>query len=458
MNKIYSLIGSSLSARLLLIFLFATIAYAIAARYAYSLFTDVDYLRRIAGSHIVLHSDYVIKDLGSPPDISKAEKMTKDLPLDIFISGPGLEWKSTPDFYDLEQVSFSSSPSIQELYDLGQTELEPWVERLADVEFSRFLDHAIVRLTSGDYQIVFVSPRISEMPDPDYSSWIAALVGSLILLACYLAVRWLFQPITWMKEGASRIGGGELEYRIPTKRNDELTQLTRDINSMAEDVEDMLDAKQQLLLSISHELRSPITRSKVAAEFIQEEKTRKNILQDLDEMESLITDLLESEALNTRHAILHRESVDLGGLITSVIDSDFLNKKSCISIEIEAGLPEIQLDVARLKLLIRNLVGNALRYNLENSGFVKISVNKKTNDLVIVIQDQGPGIPSDQLSFVTEPFYRADPARSRATGGFGLGLYLCKKVVEAHGGDFKIESKVGLGTSVIVSFPLKRND
>jgi signal transduction histidine kinase len=443
----------SLFARLVLIFLVASVAYGFAARHAYSLFQDFDYLRRIAGAHVVLHSEYILKDLGTPPSIERAEEIIGTLPVDIRIIGPDMDWSSTPDFYPLDEIFFSPQ-SIIELGEAGGAEVEPWFERLGKVEFARHKDHAIVKLSDGDYEIIFVSPRVREVPGADYTTWIVALIGLLILLACYLAVRWLITPIAWMQEGAARIGSGDLDYRIPTPRHDELGELSRDINAMAGDVKGMLDAKQQLMLAISHELRSPITRAKVAVEFVAEETVRSGILQDLDEMERLITDLLESEALNTRYAILHRESVELGGLVQSVVELDFASRNERINLQVQQGLPEAQLDATRIRLLSRNLLDNALRYNPTDADPVEVSVDRQHDRLTLSVRDHGPGIPAEHLDYVTEPFYRADPARSRATGGVGLGLYLCRRVVEAHGGELTIDSAPERGTTIRAALPL----
>jgi signal transduction histidine kinase len=444
---------NSLSARLLLIFVVATVAYGFAARYAYSLFTDFDYFRRIAGSHIVLHSEYVLKDLGTPPSIERAKEIAAELPIDIRITGPQVEWSSTPDFYPLEKIPFSPQ-SLVELAEEHKVAPEPWIEKLQQVEFASYLDHAIVKLSHDDHQVIFVSPRIREMPASNWSTWIVAVIGGLILLACYLAVRWLFMPIAWMQEGAARIGSGELDYRIPTRRHDELAQLTHNINSMAEDVQGMLDAKQQLMLAISHELRSPVTRAKVAAEFIGDDKTRSGILEDLDEMDRLIGDLLESEALNTRHAILHREPVDLGGLVKGVIDTDFATRRESISLEVMSDLPTAMIDATRFRLLTRNLIDNALRYNPGDGAPIEVRIGCENGLLNLSVRDHGPGIPDEHLDYVTEPFYRADPARSRATGGIGLGLYLCRRVAEVHGGKLAVHSGEGFGTRVSVIVPL----
>jgi len=448
--------GRSLSARLLVIFLIATLVYGFAARYAFTLFRDTDYLRRIVGAHIVLHSEYVLKDIGSPPNLERAQAIVQRIPVDMRIVGPGVDWSSTPDFYRLEDVPFGPL-SFLELGEASRNEVEAWAKELDKVEIAEYMDHSLIKLSDGDYEIIFASPRVRETPHANYSILVIGLMGALVLFACYLAVRWVFLPIRWMQEGAERIGRGELDYRIPARRHDELGDLSRDINEMADDVQGMLEAKRQLMLAISHELRSPLTRVKVALEFIDDDKTRQSILEDIAEMQRLIADLLESEALNTRHAILRREPVAPGQLIESVVDGDFSNRNEDIKVQIPDNLPQVCVDVTRMRLLLRNLIDNALRYNPPGVKPVVVSAKSVDGQLLIRVQDNGAGIPPEHISRVTEPFYRADPARSRATGGVGLGLYLCKRVAEVHGGRLVIESSAGAGTGVTVILPLAGN-
>lgn len=452
LRRLLRRLGHSLTARLLLIFFIGSVAYGSAARYAFTLFQDTDYLRRIVGAHIALHSEYILSDIGSPPDIARAQSIVAKIPVDIRLVGPDIDWSSSPDFYALDNVPFGPL-SLLGLGEASRSELEAWARKIENVQFARYEDHALVRLQDGDYQIVFASPRISEMPRRDYSTVIFSLVGALVLFFCYLAVRWVFRPIGWMQEGAARIGRGDLDYRIPLLRNDELGDLTREFNEMAADVQGMLDAKRQLMLAISHELRSPLTRTKVALEMIDDEPARASILDDVNEMERLIADLLESEALSTRHAILRRESVDLAELMQSIIEIDFAQRSEHIQLNLAPQLPRAQLDVTRIRLLMRNLIDNALRYNAPSSEPVQVFVAAAPGKVRIDVKDHGAGIAPEHLAHVTEPFYRADPARSRSTGGVGLGLYLCRRIVEAHGGEMKLISSPGAGVHVSVSLP-----
>ena len=445
-------IGHSLTARLLLIFGVALFAWWFASVYAVSLSQDTDYLRRIAGAHTVLHADYILKDIGTPPNIDRAKAITDRIPVDIRIEGPDVSWSSSPDFYLLEDIKFEPLDWL----DLGQASgmgLEEWSKDFDKVSVARYERHSLIKISDQGYDIVFASPRIRDIPMQSNIRMIIFLTGVGVLSICYLAVRWVFAPISWMQEGAARIGRGELDYRIPTPRHDELGDLSRDINEMAEDVQGMLEAKRQLMLAISHELRSPITRSKVALAMLDDEVTRESLLEDINEMERLITDLLESEALNTRHAILRREPVNLNELVESVIDVDFGNRDEKINFDATPDLSGIELDVTRIRLLLRNLIDNALRFNPPDATPVTVSLKRDADSVEIAVKDFGPGIPPEHLAHVTEPFYRADPARSRATGGVGLGLYLCRRIVEAHGGTLSIQSTPETGTQISAQLP-----
>ena len=450
--NIFARITHSLSARLLVIFVIASFAYSYGARHALQVFTDTDWLRQIVGAHIALYTEYVLEDIGSPPNIDRAMEIVSQIPVDIRIVGPGEDWSSDPDFPDLDALPFGPL-GLLELSEASRNEVEAWTRTLELVEFARHEEHVFVKLTHGDAFIVFASPRIREIRPPTYATLIFSVVGLTMLLLLYLAVRWLFRPIKWMQEGTARIGHGELDYRIPVKRRDELGDLTQDINRMADDVEGMLEAKRQLMLAISHELRSPLTRAKVALELLDDETVRQNVLEDIDEMDRLIADLLESEALNMRHAILRREPTDLGELVQTVVDSDFVEQRSRIGLLLPDESLEGQLDVTRVRLLVRNLVENALRYSPPGDEKVQIGASRSGDHVELCVRDHGDGIPAEHLERVTEPFYRADPARSRATGGIGLGLYLCRLIAEAHGGSVQIDSQPGCGTVVTVTLP-----
>lgn len=441
----------SLSARLLAVFLITALVYGVASRFVVELVFDRDYLRQIAGAHVSLHADYVLRDIGLPPDLARAQAIVDKIPVDIRITGPGMDWSSDPSFPEFNEVPYGASDLLG-VGEEARENLESWVRTLELVEFARYQDHVFVKLTHDDYLIGFVSPKMSVSPGPNLTTPSVALVSILVLLGCYWAVTWLFLPIKEIREGTRRFGGGELDYRIPTDRKDDLGQLAGDVNQLADDVQGMLDAKQQLLLAISHELRSPVTRMRLAVEAVDAESVRESLLEDLAEMERLTADLLESERLNDRHSKLRLETVDVGALVHELIETEFPTQSARIQLVSPPEPVEWVLDPIRIRLLVKNLVENALRHSPEEGEPVQVTVIA-TDRLSIVVKDHGEGIAEEHLEKVTEAFYRGDPARCRDTGGFGLGLYLCRLIAEAHEGLFHIISEPGDGTIVSLVLP-----
>ncbi len=447
-------ISRSLSARLLGIFILTAIVYTVVGRFVYLLVLDQDYLREVVGAHISLHADYVLNDIGSPPSIERARAITERVPVDIRLSGPGLDWASDPTFPRIEQIPFGPIPiDFLGLDKKSQQNLESWAKNLKLVRFGEYRRHAFVELARDGYKIVLASPRLSENPRPDLTQPAIVLISIFVLVGCYFSVRWLVKPIKWIQKGTARIGQGDLDYRIRTTRRDDLGELAADINHMADDVKDMLEAKQQLLLAISHELRSPLTRAKVALEFLDEGRVKHNLLGDMREMERLIADLLESERMNAGHTTLRRSPVELGAMLQELVRAEFQERFDRINLHLPSQPLVRDLDAVRVRLVAKNLIENALRYTPPDAAPVEVELTAKPGMVVLRVRDHGPGIPKEHLARVTEPFYRADPARSRSTGGLGLGLYLAKRIAEAHRGSLVIESELGQGTLCTVTLP-----
>ena len=277
---------------------------------------------------------------------------------------------------------------------------------------------------------------------------IAVVVGG-----CYFAVRRLFYPLQDIRLGARRIREGQLDYRIPIRRQDEFGRLSDRINRMADEVQRMLDGQRQLLLSLSHELRTPLTRARLAMEFIHDKDVRAHLEYDLASMERMITELLEGERLNTRGRQMSRSRVNLNKLMAEVMRGDFPNDRHRVSLSVPPATAHLSVNAARLRMLVRNLVENALRYNPEEGKPVDVSLRMEDNAAVIRVQDHGPGIEPEHLEQVTSAFYRADPSRGAGTGRHGLGLYLCRLIAEAHGGKVDVASPPGSGACITARIP-----
>ena len=225
-------------------------------------------------------------------------------------------------------------------------------------------------------------------------------------------------------------------------------------------------SRREFVSNVSHELRTPITTIKTYSETLLEsegipEDTQKSFLtvmqSEADRMARLVSDLLDLSKLDYDPQSMHKEEFDLRALLEDVV------KK--LGIEASARGQDLSLSFAntikpflgnrdRIEQVITNLVTNAIKYT-PDGGEVKVSAGNIYNSIYIKVKDTGVGIPKEDLGHVFERFYRVDKARSRESGGTGLGLAIAKEIVEAHGGEIKLESEFGKGTLVTVKFPVK---
>ena len=427
-------LARSLSFRLLVIFLLLGGLFVYGTLVAIRWVYNSDDVRGLISGHLSLHVQYVREDIGSPPRIDRAISITERVPVDIRILGPDIDWASDPAFPRLSELDFGPSPAFSD-------EPGAWIDELLGVEFARQDDHNFLRMASGEngeYDIVVVTPRIADVRTGPDLSYIIVGLGLTFLLLGYAAVNWLFKPIRAIRAGAEHIGRGNFDHRIETIRRDELGDLAADINKLAADVQNMLDAKRALLLGISHELRTPLSRMRLIIEFLDDDKQQQEIRAELIEMEKIIVSLLEAERLNSRHEPLSRSVVGVRALVDALIADFFERDRDRIQIIDRSDGASANIDEARVSLLLKNLVSNALRYSPVDSGAVELTIAAEGQELVFRVRDHGPGISPGEAEHIGEPFYRGDPSRTRDTGGTGLGLYLATLVARAHGGSLEL--------------------
>jgi signal transduction histidine kinase len=221
---------------------------------------------------------------------------------------------------------------------------------------------------------------------------------------------------------------------------------------MARQLSDLLSSKEQLLLDVSHELRSPLTRLKVQLELLRDAPVRQALCADVSEMEKMVTTILEQAQLHHLPDTLNIGPVDLADLVRTAA-SDFGAGATKVICGRMAPV-RVEADRGKLKTVLGNLLDNAVKNTHDSGQPVRVTVACVDDQAILSVEDGGIGIPETDLPRVFEPFYRADASRSRKTGGFGLGLTLCKAIVEAHSGRIDIASTEGRGTRVTVILPV----
>jgi len=288
---------------------------------------------------------------------------------------------------------------------------------------------------------------------PNLPWLIAAVLGASAI--AYLLVRRMLRPLWLLGLGVAAFGRGDLAQRIPVRRRDEIGALAARFNQMADDIVGMLDAKRALLLAISHELRSPITRARLNTELLPEGPEREALVQDLGLMRDLVEALIERERLDAGHSALQLQDANWPAWINALVDKRFAAARvdGGLVVAIDTALPAMQADRMRVELLLANLLDNALRHNERSRGPVTLSLGRRGDGIQLEVRDFGSGVPEEALAQMGQPFYRPDASRSRASGGVGLGLSLCKLVAAAHDAEFEIRNAAP-GLAVSVTFPL----
>ena len=445
----------SLSVKLTLVFFVTAVVYLYGLSVGIRYLIDEDELRKIIGYYQTSYYDYMLEDLQYPPNIGRAEKVVDRMPFDMKIVGEDFNWISSPQFIITDAIHFElSTLNVAKIKaDIAEGR-EPSRE---GVEAARYKNRTYAKIPFGDYTIFLVTPKMSVVVQRTYIVEAIIAITLLILLICYALVQRIFRPIKSIEEGANQIGQGQLEYRIDVKQKDELGSLAEKINQLAVNVQEMLAAKQRLNLGVSHELRSPLTRARLEVELLEDSKIKEDLLNEINAMETIIANLLDSEAINYGHKKLKLKLFELSDMISQLIQkSGFLTDSNIEFIPLDYAA-QVEADKTLFEVMIKNILENALRYNPIEGEPIQIRVEQVEDTYEIKIRDFGPGFSKEDLTKVTEPFYRTGQSRSRQSGGFGLGLYLCKQIVEAHQGTIAIANHEKTGAVVVVTIPKRQN-
>lgn len=283
-------------------------------------------------------------------------------------------------------------------------------------------------------------------------------IGMLSIPAAWAVAR----PLNRLTATAQALGGGDLDARTGLDRGDEIGDLARAMDEMAGRLQRILARERELLADISHELRTPLARIRVALELQAEEEGGlgeflDGVEDDLAELEGLVADVLTSARLDLTEGeagfAMRPVELDLGETVGASVER-FRRRHGSRAIEVTMAddLPRPRADQALVRRVIDNLLENAARYS--DAG-IELRAEAAAGAVAVTVADRGVGISEEDLPRVFEPFFRGDRSRTRATGGVGLGLTLCRRIVEAHGGLIEARPRPGGGALFRFTLPLE---
>ncbi len=420
----------SLFTRFTILIVSATLAVVLSTHIALHVYFS--HLRAKLPIHeIFLSHSRFISGLIDMEDTASALKILKEQGLAMRFKNDTFEWSSSseiPDF-DLFDRRSTKKPVL-------------WYRNRLVCSF---------QTDSGRYIFQVINPFL-QLSFP----WELLLIWSVILIIVFglthMYIRHLLKPLRVLHKGVKQASGGDFDIELPKKSSDELGQLIQSFNDMARHIRNDIKARDQLLRDISHELRSPLARMLVALEFLPEGNIRQTIKNNISTLEKMTSVILEEARLDSSYGKVKLDRVDLGELLCEIADS---RKQIKPSVTLKSnGALDVQMDKERMRMALSNIIDNAIKYSKPESKPVEISYAAVENKAVIIVSDNGIGISEKELPFIFEPFYRVDKARRYNSGGYGLGMSLTKKIVEAHNGRISIQSDLDIGTTVTITLPL----
>ncbi len=323
---------------------------------------------------------------------------------------------------------------------------------------------------SGNYCLT-VHANAGGLPDsPQSRRSRMQLVILLELLGCaglsYIVARYLSRPITELRDAARRLARGDLTARVGGRfaaRGDEAADLVREFNQMAERLAELIQSQRRLIGDISHEIKSPLARLSVALGLARRNAEAyaprhfERMQREIEGISMLATELLTLARLQQGGAEPRMEEVDLTGLVEGVI-ADVTYEAQARAADIVFKRPDGPLRVEGNETLLRRAVENVLRnaifYTAEGIA-VDVTLSRiGGNGAVLEIRDHGPGVPAAALPHLFEAFYRVDEARTRKTGGSGIGLAICRQAIELHGGFVRAWNAAPNGLTIEIRLPL----
>lgn len=272
------------------------------------------------------------------------------------------------------------------------------------------------------------------------------LIDIGILIALFLIILKMTYPLKKITESIRKFGEGQYCVRIKTSCKAEIGEVAKTFNSMAENIEDLITSRQRLLRDIGHELKTPIAKSKIAIEMIEESKYKKILKKALFQLDEMTTELLSIEKINANQSNLNIQTFNIETLINESLSRLFIEDETSVNISIESNF-NIDADLSYLSIALKNLIDNALKYSVQKPIFITVEDNK------ISVKGKGEKLEKP-LEFLCEAFTQGDNSRNQT--GYGLGLSLVKRILDKHHFELSYSHQDGFNVFTIYPYETKK--
>ena len=290
-------------------------------------------------------------------------------------------------------------------------------------------------------QIFFPKNKIAPSSVRVFVLWIT-LPSIILILIAIMFLRNQTRPIVKLSKAAERFGRGERVDDLRPSGASEIRKATLEFDKMMKRINKHLNQRSEMLSGISHDLRTPLTRLKLQLAMMDKKDTAQKMASDIDEMEKMLNDYLQYAKSQSEEDYV---SIDLNDMVNDILKNYDASKYELVTID--------NIQIQGRKNLVRRSVSNVIENGLSYGNKVFIEIKKSISNAIILIDDNGPGIPSKEYQNVFKPFYRIDKSRSLNRSGIGLGLSIAQDIIKSHGGNIALSESKHKGLSVKISLP-----
>jgi len=329
-------------------------------------------------------------------------------------------------------------------------------------------------LELGDFELEFYDGRGGRMRDSgdrflqsvqEFQIYVFLGASSVAIILSLLISEYVTAPIQKIIKATKNIAKGKYSERVEVETDDEIGELSHALNIMAEQLEDNRRLQKSLISNVAHELATPLMNIGGYTEALKDDvikgkklkrQTLEIIKEETERLAKMVDEVRALVVIEQPQFKLEKKKRNVETLIKKAIQKikpQFKEKSIAVNLNVDEKMPKVSLDQNRFTQILINLLANAEKFSSQD-GKIEINVTHEKNQMKLAIKDNGIGIPSHELPYIFERFYRTDKSRSRETGGIGLGLTIVKELVEAHDGEIKVASKKGKGTTFTCYFPV----